>query len=100
MEGARVTGFRLDRRGGGGLPSVTRVVTDAGEVLADLVDVLGEESVEVEAEWRHRPTEPFDLRTGQCLDNPGIRVPTYEVRIERGRVLVHREPRPGEHDGA
>ncbi|MFI7499783.1 xanthine dehydrogenase family protein molybdopterin-binding subunit [Streptomyces sp. NPDC049687] len=42
-----------------------KVVTDGGEVLADLVDVLGEEAVEVEAEWRHRPTEPFDLRTGQ-----------------------------------
>ncbi|MCW7942589.1 carbon monoxide dehydrogenase [Streptomyces hygroscopicus] len=42
-----------------------KVVTDAGEVLADLVDVLGEEAVEVEEEWRHRPTEPFDLRTGQ-----------------------------------
>ncbi|MFG2575133.1 xanthine dehydrogenase family protein molybdopterin-binding subunit [Streptomyces sp. NPDC048481] len=42
-----------------------KVVTDGGEVLADLVDVLGDEAVEVEAEWRHRPTEPFDLRTGQ-----------------------------------
>ncbi|MEV7980944.1 molybdopterin cofactor-binding domain-containing protein [Streptomyces sp. NPDC086519] len=42
-----------------------KVVTDGGEVLADLVDVLGDEAVEVEAEWRHRPTVPFDLRTGQ-----------------------------------
>ena len=43
----------------------------------------------------------FDLRTGQCLDKPEVRVPTYEVRVERGRVLVHREPRPqGGHDGA
>ncbi|MGA5016276.1 xanthine dehydrogenase family protein molybdopterin-binding subunit [Streptomyces griseoincarnatus] len=42
-----------------------KVVTDGGEVLADLVDVLGDEAVEVEEEWRHRPTEPFDLRTGQ-----------------------------------
>jgi CO/xanthine dehydrogenase Mo-binding subunit len=42
-----------------------KVVTDSGEVLADLVDVLGDEAVEVEEEWRHRPTEPFDLRTGQ-----------------------------------
>ncbi|AWI31663.1 xanthine dehydrogenase subunit D [Streptomyces sp. ICN441] len=42
-----------------------KVVTDAGEVLADLVDVLEDEAVEVEAEWRHRPTEAFDLRTGQ-----------------------------------
>ncbi|MGW0470778.1 xanthine dehydrogenase family protein molybdopterin-binding subunit [Streptomyces coeruleorubidus] len=42
-----------------------KVVTDGGEVLAGLVDVLGEDAVEVEEEWRHRPTEPFDLRTGQ-----------------------------------
>ncbi|GAA2382114.1 xanthine dehydrogenase subunit D [Streptomyces coeruleofuscus] len=42
-----------------------KVVTDGGEVLADLVEVLGEDAVEVEEEWRHRPTEPFDLRTGQ-----------------------------------
>ncbi|MEU1695743.1 xanthine dehydrogenase subunit D [Streptomyces hirsutus] len=42
-----------------------KVVTDGGEVLADLVDVLGDEAVEAEEEWRHRPTEPFDPRTGQ-----------------------------------
>ncbi|MFI0230033.1 xanthine dehydrogenase family protein molybdopterin-binding subunit [Streptomyces sp. NPDC017086] len=42
-----------------------KVVTDGGEVLGDLADVLEGEAVEVEAEWRHRPTEPFDLRTGQ-----------------------------------
>ncbi|QNP69413.1 molybdopterin-dependent oxidoreductase [Streptomyces roseirectus] len=42
-----------------------KVVTDGGEVLADLVDVLGDEAVELEREWRHRPTVPFDLRTGQ-----------------------------------
>lgn len=44
--------------------------------------------------------QSFDLRTGQCLDDSRVRVPTYEVRVERGRVLVHREPRPGEHHGA
>ncbi|MFF2328036.1 MULTISPECIES: xanthine dehydrogenase family protein molybdopterin-binding subunit [unclassified Streptomyces] len=42
-----------------------KVVTDGGEVLADLVDVLEDEAVDVELEWRHRPTEAFDLRTGQ-----------------------------------
>ncbi|MFF9649042.1 xanthine dehydrogenase family protein molybdopterin-binding subunit [Streptomyces sp. NPDC014622] len=42
-----------------------KVVTDDGEVLAALADVLEGESVEAELEWRHRPTEPFDLRTGQ-----------------------------------
>jgi xanthine dehydrogenase D subunit len=42
-----------------------KVVTDGGEVLADLVDVLEGEAVDVELEWRHRPTEPFDRYTGQ-----------------------------------
>ncbi|MEU0831197.1 xanthine dehydrogenase subunit D [Streptomyces sp. NPDC005969] len=42
-----------------------KVVTDGGEVLADLVDVLEDEAVDIELEWRHRPTEAFDLRTGQ-----------------------------------
>ncbi|MFH9424481.1 xanthine dehydrogenase family protein molybdopterin-binding subunit [Streptomyces sp. NPDC017529] len=42
-----------------------KVVTDGGEVLADLADVLEDEVVDLELEWRHRPTEPFDLRTGQ-----------------------------------
>ncbi|MEU7279805.1 molybdopterin cofactor-binding domain-containing protein [Streptomyces sp. NPDC045431] len=42
-----------------------KVVTDGGEVLATLVDVLEDQAVEVEEEWRHRPTEAFDLRTGQ-----------------------------------
>ncbi|MFK4145434.1 xanthine dehydrogenase family protein molybdopterin-binding subunit [Streptomyces sp. NPDC004065] len=42
-----------------------KVVTGGGEVLAGLADVLGDEAVEAEEEWRHRPTEPFDPRTGQ-----------------------------------
>lgn len=44
--------------------------------------------------------QSFDLRTGQCLDDAAVRVPTYEVRVERGRILVHREPRPGGVHGA
>lgn len=38
--------------------------------------------------------QSFDLRTGQCLDDPEVRIPTYEVRVERGRILVRLEPRP------
>jgi nitrite reductase (NADH) small subunit len=44
--------------------------------------------------------QSFDLRTGQCLDDPRVRVPTYEVRVERGRILVHCQPRVGEPRGA
>ncbi|QDY79663.1 xanthine dehydrogenase family protein molybdopterin-binding subunit [Streptomyces qinzhouensis] len=42
-----------------------KVVTDAGEALAELADVLADEAVEAEQEWRHRPTEAFDPVTGQ-----------------------------------
>ncbi|SEC17276.1 xanthine dehydrogenase family protein molybdopterin-binding subunit [Streptomyces sp. TLI_105] len=42
-----------------------KVVTDAGEALASIADVLEDEVVEVEEEWRHRPTQAFDLVTGQ-----------------------------------
>ncbi|MEV6314377.1 xanthine dehydrogenase subunit D [Streptomyces sp. NPDC051776] len=42
-----------------------KVVTDGGEVLASVADVLEDESVDIELEWRHRPTEALDLRTGQ-----------------------------------
>ncbi|NUS14567.1 MAG: xanthine dehydrogenase subunit D [Streptomyces sp.] len=41
------------------------VVTEGGEVLAGIADVLGDEAIDLELEFRHRPTRPFDLRTGQ-----------------------------------
>ncbi|MEU8826656.1 xanthine dehydrogenase subunit D [Streptomyces sp. NPDC048636] len=42
-----------------------KVVTDGGEVIGDLAEIVGEEPIELELEFRHRPTEPFDLETGQ-----------------------------------
>ncbi|GIG28847.1 nitrite reductase small subunit NirD [Cellulomonas marina] len=32
----------------------------------------------------------FDLRTGECLDDPGVRLGTYPVRVEGDEVLVGR----------
>ena len=32
--------------------------------------------------------QAFDLRTGQCLDDPTVRVPTYAIRVVGGRVEV------------
>lgn len=32
--------------------------------------------------------QAFDLRTGQCLDDPAVRVPSYEVVVSDGLVLV------------
>jgi nitrite reductase (NADH) small subunit len=32
--------------------------------------------------------QAFDLRTGQCLDDAAVRVPTYDVQIADGTVHV------------
>jgi nitrite reductase (NADH) small subunit len=32
--------------------------------------------------------QPFDLSTGQCLDDPAVSVPTFEVRVVDGVVQV------------
>jgi xanthine dehydrogenase D subunit len=69
-----------------------KVVTDGGEVLADLVDVLGDETIDLELEWRHRPTEPFDLRTGQGFGHVQYSFAAHravvEVDTELGLVKV------------
>ncbi|GAA2648397.1 xanthine dehydrogenase family protein molybdopterin-binding subunit [Streptomyces vastus] len=69
-----------------------KVVTDAGEVLADLADVLEDEAVEVEEEWRHRPTQPFDRHTGQGFGHVQYSFAAHravvEVDTELGLVKV------------
>ena len=32
--------------------------------------------------------QSFDLRTGQCLDDPAVRLASYPVRVVGGRVLI------------
>ncbi|MER7275323.1 nitrite reductase small subunit NirD [Dactylosporangium sp. NPDC000244] len=32
--------------------------------------------------------QSFDLVTGECLDDPGIRVPVYSVRVNDGMVEI------------
>lgn len=32
--------------------------------------------------------QAFDLRTGQCLDDAEVRVPTYDVRVDGGLVMI------------
>jgi nitrite reductase (NADH) small subunit len=32
--------------------------------------------------------QAFDLRTGRCLDDPSVRVPTYDVVVADGMILV------------
>jgi nitrite reductase (NADH) small subunit len=39
--------------------------------------------------------QAFDLRTGECLDAPGVSVPTFPVRCEDGLVYVGSGPTSG-----
>lgn len=32
--------------------------------------------------------QAYDLRTGECLDAPGVRIPTFPVRCQDGMVQV------------
>jgi len=32
--------------------------------------------------------QAFDLRTGECLDDPSVHVPVYDVKVVEGVVLV------------
>jgi nitrite reductase (NADH) small subunit len=34
----------------------------------------------------------FDLRTGQCLDDPGVRLPSFPTRVHDGRVAIYVGP--------
>jgi nitrite reductase (NADH) small subunit len=36
--------------------------------------------------------QSFDLRTGQCLDDPEVRLPTYPARVRDGRIVVYVPP--------
>ncbi len=69
-----------------------KVVTAGGEVLAALAELLGDEPVDVELEFRHRPTEPFDPVTGQGLGHVQYSFCAHravvEVDTELGLVKV------------
>jgi nitrite reductase (NADH) small subunit len=42
----------------------------------------------------------FDLRTGECLDEPGKQVPVYSVRVVDGMVEVAHPTESGQDQGA
>ncbi|MEV4622125.1 xanthine dehydrogenase subunit D [Asanoa sp. NPDC049573] len=55
---------RLGRAGGLSLVD-GKVVDSDGSVVASLVELLGDDTVEETVEWRHKPTSPLDPHTGQ-----------------------------------
>jgi len=36
--------------------------------------------------------QSFDLRTGQCLDDPAVRLPSYPTRVRDGRIAIYVAP--------
>ncbi|HWM04820.1 MAG TPA: xanthine dehydrogenase subunit D [Actinophytocola sp.] len=69
-----------------------KVVSADHEVLADLVEVLGQEPVERTVEWRHRPTQPLDPLTGQGFAHVQYAFAAHravvDVDVELGLVRV------------
>ncbi|WP_341350995.1 nitrite reductase small subunit NirD [Nocardioides convexus] len=51
-----------------------------------IVGTLGEDAVPFVASPLLK--QRFDLRTGACLDDPSVVVPTYDVRVVDGVVVV------------
>jgi nitrite reductase (NADH) small subunit len=43
--------------------------------------------------------QPFDLRTGACLDDTAVSVPTFQVRVVDGSVQVLAPPGRGAQGG-
>jgi xanthine dehydrogenase D subunit len=69
-----------------------KLVSAGGEVVADLVDVLGDRPIEQTVEWRHRPTTPLDPQTGQGRAHVqyafAAHRATVDVDVELGLVRV------------
>ncbi|HEX2133712.1 MAG TPA: molybdopterin cofactor-binding domain-containing protein, partial [Actinophytocola sp.] len=82
----------LARAGSGAGLAGGKVVSGAGDVLADLVEVLGDEPVERTVEWRHRPTEPLDPVTGKGFAHVQYAFAAHravvDVDVELGLVRV------------
>ena len=65
-------------------------VAHASVLARGIVGTRGD--VPVVASPMHK--QAYDLRTGQCLDDAAVRVPTYDVRVDDGLVLVGSLVRP------
>jgi nitrite reductase (NADH) small subunit len=59
-------------------------VSGAGVMARGIVGTRGE--APTVASPMHK--QVYDLRTGECLDLPGIRVPVYPVRLRDGMVEI------------
>jgi nitrite reductase (NADH) small subunit len=58
--------------------------SDASVLSRGIVGSAGTTLTIASPVYKHR----FDLRTGQCLDDPSISIPVYPVETFEGRVFV------------
>jgi xanthine dehydrogenase D subunit len=69
-----------------------KIVSELGEPIADLADVLGEQAVEETREYRHRPTGPLDRLTGQGSSHVqfafAVHRAVVDVDVELGLIRV------------
>ncbi|WP_328614397.1 xanthine dehydrogenase subunit D [Amycolatopsis sp. NBC_00355] len=69
-----------------------KLVAADGQVLADLVDVLGDDVYDETVEWRHRPTTALDPETGQGTAHVQYAFAAHravvDVDVELGLVKV------------
>ena len=69
-----------------------KVVTGDGVLVADLVDLLGDQVIEKTVEWRHRPTASLDPATGQANAHVQFAFAAHravvDVDLELGLVKV------------
>ena len=98
-ESVREAVFDLARAQGVPVPAGSRlaagkIVSAAGEPLADLARVLGDRTVEQTREYRHRPTGPLDRLTGQGASHVQFAFAAHravvDVDVELGLVRVVR----------
>jgi nitrite reductase (NADH) small subunit len=83
VDGAQVAIFRLHD---GSLQAIANVdpVSGAAVLSRGIVGTRGD--APTVASPMHK--QVYDLRTGQCLDLPEVRVPVYPVRVRDGVVEV------------
>ena len=62
--------------------------SEASVLSRGIVGSIGDRAVVASPLYKNR----FDLRTGESLDDPSVRIPVHPVRIDGGRVLIGTAP--------
>lgn len=94
VDGAQVALFRLDEeevRAVGNLDPYSRVNVLSRGIVGSRGDAVFVASPMFK--------QPFDLHSGQCLDDPAVSIPTFDVRVVDGVVQVLAPPDRAARDG-